>query len=73
MTISRRTMILTAGVAAVAKAFIPPARAETTSSDAATRPNYPFVPVTTPNNRSLPFVMKDGVKEFHLVAEEVAH
>ena len=75
MTISRRTMILTTGVAALAKAFIRPARAETVASpvDTTIAGNHPFVPVTTLNNRSLPFVMKDGVKEFHLVAEEVEH
>jgi FtsP/CotA-like multicopper oxidase with cupredoxin domain len=32
-----------------------------------------YTPVTTPNGRSLPFVIKGGVKEFHLVAEEVEH
>jgi len=32
-----------------------------------------YTPVVTPNGRSLPFVMKGGVKEFHLVAEEVEH
>ena len=31
----------------------------------------PYVPVVTPNGSTLPFVMKDGVKEFHLVAEPV--
>ncbi len=31
----------------------------------------PFTPVTTPNGSTLPFVLKDGVKEFHLVAEPV--
>ncbi len=30
-----------------------------------------YTPVTTPNGSSLPFVLKDGVKEFHLVAEPV--
>lgn len=30
-------------------------------------------PVTTLNGRSLPYVMKNGTKEFHLVAEEVNH
>src|SRR6185295_10178761 len=30
-----------------------------------------YTPVTTPNGRSLPWVMKDGVKEFHLIAEPV--
>lgn len=29
------------------------------------------MPVTTLNGRSLPYVIKDGVKEFHLIAEEV--
>ena len=29
----------------------------------------PYVPVVTPNGSTLPFTMKDGVKEFHLTAE----
>ncbi|MEP6939008.1 MAG: copper oxidase [Rudaea sp.] len=75
MTISRRTMMLTTGVAALAKAFVRPAHAETVPNPADTEVtgNHPFVPVTTLNNRSLPFVMKDGFKEFHLIAEEVEH
>jgi manganese oxidase len=32
-----------------------------------------YVPVITPNGRTLPFRMRDGVKEFHLIAEEVEH
>jgi FtsP/CotA-like multicopper oxidase with cupredoxin domain len=32
-----------------------------------------YTPVITPNGRSLPFVMKGEVKEFHLVAEEIEH
>ncbi|MDR3417491.1 MAG: copper oxidase [Nevskia sp.] len=32
-----------------------------------------YTPVRTPNGRSLPFTMEDGVKQFHLVAEEVEH
>ena len=32
-----------------------------------------FVPVITPNGRSLPWRIRDGVKEFHLIAEEVEH
>ncbi|MDP2380823.1 MAG: copper oxidase [Pseudohongiella sp.] len=32
-----------------------------------------FVPVITPNGRSLPWRIRDGVKEFHLIAEEVDH
>jgi FtsP/CotA-like multicopper oxidase with cupredoxin domain len=34
-------------------------------------PRGPYTPVVTPNGSSLPFTMKDGVKEFRLVAEEV--
>ena len=30
-----------------------------------------YTPVITPNGSTLPFKMKDGVKEFHLIAEEV--
>src|SRR5438094_3418831 len=30
-----------------------------------------YTPVTTPNGSTLPFVMKDGVKEFHLTAEPI--
>ena len=32
-----------------------------------------FVPVRTLNGWTLPYTMKDGVKEFHLVAEEIEH
>ncbi|MDD3765436.1 MAG: copper oxidase [Nevskiales bacterium] len=32
-----------------------------------------YVPVRTLNGWTLPYTMKDGVKEFHLVAEEVEH
>ena len=35
------------------------------------RNSPPYTPVTTPNGSTLPFVLKDGVKEFHLVAEPV--
>jgi hypothetical protein len=32
-----------------------------------------YIPVRTPNGVTLPYVMKDGVKEFQLIAEEVEH
>ena len=31
----------------------------------------PYIPVVTPNGTTLPWTMKDGVKEFRLVAEQV--
>jgi manganese oxidase len=33
----------------------------------------PYTPVITPNGRSLPWRMRGGFKEFHLIAEEVEH
>ena len=36
-----------------------------------TRNSRPYTPVTTPNGSTLPCVLRDGVKEFHLVAEPV--
>lgn len=35
--------------------------------------SLPYTPVVTPNGATLPFVMKDGVKEFLLIAEEIDH
>lgn len=45
-----------------------------TMAQAGTRPaNGQYTPVRTPNGWTLPYQIKDGVKEFHLVAEEVEH
>jgi len=38
---------------------------------ASAQSKLPYVPVVTPNGKSLPFVMDRGVKVFHLVAEPV--
>jgi FtsP/CotA-like multicopper oxidase with cupredoxin domain len=77
MTISRRNLLFTAGGAALAKVggLIRPARAQSHAGagESAAGGGHPYVPVTTLNGRSLPYVMKDGVKEFHLIAEEVEH
>src|SRR3990172_1480571 len=35
------------------------------------RRGLPYSPIVTPNGATLPYVMKKGVKEFHLVAEPV--
>src|SRR4051794_40790259 len=34
-------------------------------------PSLPYIPVVTPNRSTLPFVMKNGFKEFRLLAEPV--
>jgi len=33
----------------------------------------PYTPVVTPNGATLPFRVVDGVKEFHLIVEEIQH
>ena len=77
MSLSRRNLMLSAGVAAIAKLLTRPAQARaaaaTPTSGTSPGPTRSFVPVTTLNGRALPFVLKDGVKEFHLVAEPVEH
>jgi len=48
--------------------------APTAATDAEpTQRNSAYIPVQTLNGRRLPFKMKNGVKEFHLIAEEVEH
>lgn len=49
-------------------ASAPEARTQPPAKPAA---GTPYTPTVTLNGRSLPWRMKDGVKEFHLVAEEV--
>jgi len=79
MKFSRRQLIAGAGVVSAAQLaasanaeFTQPVGAppeETTASGQA----LSRVGVTTLNGRSLPYRMVDGVKEFHLIAEEVDH
>ena len=38
-----------------------------------TRGDLSYTPVHSLNGRSMPLVMKNGVKEFHLIAEEFEH
>lgn len=45
----------------------------TGNSDNSATSDLPYTPVVTPNGRTLPYKMRDGVKEFHLIAEEVDH
>jgi FtsP/CotA-like multicopper oxidase with cupredoxin domain len=66
-----------AGAASTPEAPVAPSASASTSASAATVPpppppnGRPFNPVVTLNGWSLPWRMKDGVKEFHLVAEPV--
>jgi manganese oxidase len=69
MKLTRRDMLLTTGVASVASAALQSARAAADSAANAVG----YTPVQTLNGWTLPYELKNGVKEFHLVAEEVAH
>jgi FtsP/CotA-like multicopper oxidase with cupredoxin domain len=73
MKISRRNLFAAAAAAPVlADAQVkPPPSAAATPGAASTRSNY--VPVRTLNGWTLPYKLKNGVKEFHLVAEEFEH
>lgn len=76
---------LTAGAAALGSASAraaPPASSQTHSTTvshdrgqiyAPGRPGSDYRPVDTPDGSTLPFTLKDGVKVFHLIAEEVDH
>ncbi len=87
MKISRRNVVLSASAATLARMAAGPASAQdhsqhqhgaaaparglTPATAAGRAGNYN--PVRTPNGWTLPYRMRGGVKEFHLVAEELEH
>ncbi len=74
---SRREFLAYTGVGALAAAVAGPVAGTVRTGEVpgshARSTGDPYLPVHTLNGWTLPFVMKDGVKEFHLVAEEVEH
>lgn len=76
---SRRKFLTLTGASALTAAVAPKAGASLMQTAAApavsSQPGTrrPYVPVRTLNGWSLPYKMKNGVKEFHLVAEEIEH
>lgn len=83
MSLSRRDAFKIGGVAAVAGlaggragAQNAIAAAQTVGPEEAYEPGVPgtdYRPVITPNGVTLPYKIVDGVKVFHLIAEEVEH
>lgn len=70
--INRRQLLLGSAASVLAgKLSLDEASAQTPDAQSASSQDY--VPVITPNGRTLPWRMRDGVKEFHLIAEEVDH
>lgn len=70
---SRREFLAGAGIGALAGTFAAPPIVRAESAPASAASSAPVVPVRTPNGWTLPHRMVEGVKEFHLVAEEVEH
>ncbi len=73
--LSRRQMIVSTGAAALAAgaSSAAPGHTHASKAPAAARARRPasYTPVVTPNISTLPWELKDGVKEFHLVAQAV--
>jgi FtsP/CotA-like multicopper oxidase with cupredoxin domain len=74
---SRREFLAYTGVGTLVAAVTGPLAIDVNADDIPRAPDpgarTPYVPVRTLNGWTLPYTMKDGVKEFHLVAEEVDH
>ena len=77
---SRREFLTLTGAGTLAASVTPQATAETLIAAAETKPsinssrrNASYLPVRTLNGWTLPYKMNNGVKEFHLVAEEIEH
>ena len=77
MNLSRRSLLLGAGAAALAPAIARPQPESRPGVGIAAEPprdrRRGYTPVRTPNGWTLPYRMNNGVKEFHLVAEEIEH
>ncbi|PSF12661.1 multicopper oxidase family protein [Marinobacter shengliensis] len=78
--VNRRHFILGSAAGLVAgalpaQAFAAGNRHETTHTPltAPDRTSQGYRPVITPNGRTLGYRLRDGVKEFHLIAEEIEH
>jgi len=69
MKLSRRNLF----TAASAAAMVPGLSAAQAQATPASTPARGYRPVRTLNGWTLPYKLKDGVKEFHLVAEEFEH
>jgi FtsP/CotA-like multicopper oxidase with cupredoxin domain len=71
--LTRRDLLKVAGAAGMAGSLLAPEGVPTAMAQNAPPPQGEGVltPVVTPNGTALPWVMKDGVKEFHLIAEPI--
>ena len=70
--ITRRSLLGSTGLGTLLGSVLSPraGAAPASSNDTPRRGNLPYTPTTTINGSTLPYVMKNGIKEFHLVAQE---
>src|SRR5882672_8909878 len=82
MSMNRRDFIAASGLTAAALTTLPYFQAKARSEDVlpldvppqtAGEPDKDYMPTVTPNGRTLPYTIVEGVKVFHLVAQEVLH
>src|SRR3972149_6344730 len=75
---TRRELLFSTGIGLLGFGLLRHARAQETTPAASTdgapsQRNSTYIPVQTLNGWTLPYKMKDDVKEFHLIAEEIEH
>jgi manganese oxidase len=73
--INRRQLLLGSAAGIIGAGLSPKSFAQTAENTQVqtSQANGNYLPVVTPNGRTLPYRMRDGVKEFHLIAEEFEH
>jgi manganese oxidase len=71
--LSRRALLVAGAVGGAVLTGARPAGAAQAKRVPSGRPGRDYLPVTVPNGAKLPWKIVDGVKVFHLVAEEVDH
>ncbi|MGD9841506.1 MAG: multicopper oxidase family protein [Steroidobacteraceae bacterium] len=73
MKLSRRNVLLASSTAALASVTVARAAQANRSTSDHSQANGSYKAVRTLNGWTLPYQLKNGTKEFHLVAEEVEH
>jgi FtsP/CotA-like multicopper oxidase with cupredoxin domain len=73
MKLSRRDFLVSGGAALAGSSLLVSGARQLAAqtADSGAQSNLPYTPVITPNGTTLPWVMKDGAKEFHLIAETI--
>lgn len=73
MSITRRDLLGAASLICGGLGLLRASRADAQATSTQATTKLPYIPVVMPNGATLPWTMKDGVKEFHLTAEVIKH